>query len=92
MLEGVLYEALAYILYIREGYYFSLICTSERANNFFEVMVDVHKGFLRFREEIDYRCVNFIHFTFSFIVVIWSLSIMATMHVLVRVCIWVLGV
>ena len=33
-IEG-LFEALVYIVYIRERYYFSLVCTSEKAINYF---------------------------------------------------------
>ena len=41
---------------------------------------------------LNYGRVDFIQFKFSFIVVIWSLSLMSTMYVLLSVCIWVLGV
>ena len=40
-----------YIVYIRDRYYFSLVCTFRKAINFFEVKVDVQKGSLRFREK-----------------------------------------
>ena len=33
-----------YIIYIREGYYFSLMCNFKKANANFEVKVDVQKG------------------------------------------------
>jgi hypothetical protein len=39
--EGVLFEALAYIIYKRERYYFSLVCTLKKAIKIFEVKVDV---------------------------------------------------
>ena len=29
--EGVLFEALAYIAYIRKSYYYSLVCASKKA-------------------------------------------------------------
>ena len=41
-----------YIIYIRERYYFSLVCTFNKAIKNFEVKVDVQKGALRFREKI----------------------------------------
>ena len=53
--------------------------------------VDAQKRALRFIEKFDNRCVNFVQFTFSSIVVMWSKSSMTTMNVLVRVCIWDLG-
>ena len=37
----------------------------------FEVKVDVHKGAQRFKREVDNKCVSFIQFVFSSIVVIW---------------------
>ena len=61
-----------YIVYIRERYSFSLVCTSKNSIKFYEVKVDVQKGALSFREKIDNRHVSFIHFTFSFIVFIRS--------------------
>lgn len=63
---------LAYIVYMREGYYFSLVCTSRKAIIIFEVKVDVQKGALRFRGKFDKRFVTFVHFMFSSIVDIWS--------------------
>ena len=62
-----------------------------KAINIDEVNVDT-KGALRFREEIENRCVSFIHFTFSYIVSIWLESSMTTTCLLVRVCIGVPGV
>ena len=41
MQEGVLFEALAYIVYIRERYNFPLVCTLKKAIKNFEVKVDV---------------------------------------------------
>ena len=71
--KGVSYVALVYIVYIRERYcFFSLVCTSKKAFKLYEVKVDVQKGPLKFREKIDDKYVNFIHFTFSSIVFIWS--------------------
>ena len=60
-----------YIVYIREGYYFSLVCTFKNAIKNVEVKVCVQKGALGFRERNDKRCVSSIQFTFSSIVVIW---------------------
>ena len=71
--KGVSYVALVYIVYIRERYcFFSLVSTSKKAFKLYEVKVDVQKGALKFREKIDNKYVNFIHFTFSSIVFIWS--------------------
>ena len=62
-----------YVGYIRERYGLSPVCTSEKAINLFKVKVDVRKGGgLRFREKFDNGCVSFIHFMFSFIVVVHS--------------------
>ena len=41
VLEGALFEALAYIIYIREMYNFSLVCTYKKAIKNFEWKVDV---------------------------------------------------
>ena len=41
---NVLFEALAYMVYIREKYHFSLVCTSRKAIISFEVKIDVQKG------------------------------------------------
>jgi hypothetical protein len=38
---------------IRERYCFSLVCTSRKFVDFFEVKVDVQKGALRFRGKND---------------------------------------
>jgi hypothetical protein len=65
------FEALAYIVYMREGYSFSLVCTFSLIINNFEVKVDVQKGALRSTKQIHGRCASVIEFTFSFIVVIW---------------------
>ena len=72
MQEGVLCEALAYVIYIRERYYFSLVYISKKVVNFFEVKVDVQKGPLGFREFFYNNCASFIQFMFSSIIVIWS--------------------
>ena len=42
--KGVSFEALVCIIYIRERHYFSLVCTSRKVIDFFEVNVDVQKG------------------------------------------------
>ena len=62
----------------------SLVCASKKDTDFYEVKVDVQKEALRLRENIDNKRVGFIHFTFSFIVFIWSWSLMTTMFLLVR--------
>ena len=47
-------------MYIKESYYLTLVCTIKKGSiNNFEVNVDVHKGALRFRENIDNRFVSF---------------------------------
>ena len=43
----MLFETLAYVIYIRERYYFSLLYTIKKAVKNFEVTVDVQKGTLR---------------------------------------------
>ena len=60
-----------YIIYIRERYCFSLLCIFSKAIKNVEVHVDVQKRVLEFRGKFDNRCVSFIQFTFSSIVVIW---------------------
>ena len=70
--EGRLFQVLAYIVYTREEYYFSRVCTSRKVINIFKVKVDVQKGALRFREKNNKRFVSFVHFMFSSIVDIWS--------------------
>jgi hypothetical protein len=52
-------------------YFLLLVCTFERDINNFEVKVDVRKGALRFRGKSNKRCVHFIQFMLSSIVVIW---------------------
>jgi hypothetical protein len=47
VLEGKLFEPLAYIVNIRERYYFSQVCTFRKAMKIFEVKVDA----LRFKEQ-----------------------------------------
>jgi len=64
-------EALAYILYLRKGHYFALVCTSRKAIKNFEVDVNVQKGALRFREKKPTLDVGFIRSMFPSIVVIW---------------------
>ena len=47
----VLFEALAYIIYVREGYYFSLVCTFKKVINNFILKVDVQKRTVGFRKK-----------------------------------------
>ena len=42
--EGALFEALAYIMFIRERYSFSPVCTTKKAMKNFEVKEDMQKG------------------------------------------------
>ena len=63
--EGVLFETLVYIVYIRERYYFSLVCTFKKAIKNVEVKVDVQKGPLGFRRKAENTFVSFIQFTFQ---------------------------
>ena len=65
----MLFEALAYIVYIGERYYFSLVCTFKKVAKNVEGKVDVRKGGLGFKESIDNRCATPTQFTFSSIVV-----------------------
>lgn len=48
----MIFGALAYIIYTRKRYYFSLLCTFKKAIEDFELKVDVQKGPLRFREKL----------------------------------------
>ena len=48
---------------------FSLVCTFKRVIKNVQIKVDVQKGALGFRENNDNRCVNFIQFMFSSIIV-----------------------
>ena len=45
-------EALTYIVYIMERYYFSLVCTSRKVIDFFEVKIDIQKGAPKFRQKL----------------------------------------
>ena len=49
-----------YVVYVREGYYFSLVCRVNKAIENFELKVDVQKGALRFRRKIDNGFASFI--------------------------------
>ena len=60
-----------YILYARERYYFSLVCTFKMRYLDFEVIVGVQKEALRFRVSIDNRCASSIQFMFSSIIITW---------------------
>ena len=46
--EGVLFEALAYKVYMNRRYYFSLLCTLQNVIGIFDVIVELQKGNLRF--------------------------------------------
>ena len=59
------------IVYIKERYCFSLVCTFKNIVKHFEVEVKSQKGVLRFRGKFDIKCANFIRFTFPSMVVIW---------------------
>ena len=88
MWVGVACEPLVYIVYIREMYYFSLVCMFKKAIKIFEANVSVQKGALRFRENFDNRCQFhgihiFIHCCHTVIVS------MTTLFILVRVSVWV---
>ena len=66
--------------------------TSKKVIKLYEVKVDVQHGALRFREIYDNRCVSFVHFPFSCPLFAYGHSPrMTTMCLLVRVCVWVLG-
>jgi hypothetical protein len=60
--EGVLFYALAYIVYIRETCYFSLACTSKKINKKHEIQVDVQKAPQGIEKKLDNRRVSFIQF------------------------------
>jgi hypothetical protein len=69
-----------YIIYIRERSYFSVVCTFRKAIKYIEAKVDVPKGPLKFRE-FDNRCVSFIPFKISSIVIVWlQSSMIALVH------------
>ena len=57
-----------YIVYIRERYCFSLVCTFEKVVYLFKVKVDAQKGALRFRNFFDNRCISFIHCYYMIII------------------------
>ena len=66
-----IYEVLRpIIIYVQERYYFPQMCTFRKDVKKFEVKVGVQKGPLMFTEFFDNRCVSFIQFTLT-IVVIW---------------------
>jgi hypothetical protein len=48
----VLFGALAYIVYLRERYYFSIVCTFKKAIDIFEVKIDAQKGALRLEKKM----------------------------------------
>ena len=48
----MIFEALAYIVYIREKVYFSLVCTFKKNIKNVKVNLDVQKGTLGFTLEI----------------------------------------
>ena len=55
-------------IYVREMYFFSLVCTFRKAIKNFEVKVNVQKWALRFRVRFDN---SFGQFMFSCVIVIW---------------------
>ena len=52
------HAASAYIVYIRERHYFSLVYTNKRATNNLKVKIDIQKGALTFGEIFDNRCAQ----------------------------------
>ena len=70
----MLFEELAYIIYVRERYLKFLVCTSRKTIDFSTVKVDVPKGALKFRENLTIDVlVHPIHISSN--VVIWSQSL-----------------
>jgi hypothetical protein len=59
-----------YIVYIRERYSFSLVCTFQKAIENVEVKINVQKMSLRVRGKFGNRCASSIQFTYSCIVII----------------------
>ena len=59
-----MFEALIYIVYIRERYYCFLVCTFKEAIKNVKVKVDVQKGAVGFRENFDNRYVSPTQFRF----------------------------
>jgi hypothetical protein len=53
--EGVLFETLVCIVYIRERHHFSLVCTFEKATKKFNLKVDVQKASQRFNLEENWQ-------------------------------------
>ena len=47
------------------------MCTFRKDVKNLEVKVDLQFGALRFNEEVDNKCVSYIQFINSFVVVIW---------------------
>ena len=72
--RGILWGISMHSIHKGEVLFFSSVYIW-KAVNFFEVKVHVQKGPLRFVGKFDNRHVSFIHFMFSFIVVIWSWSL-----------------
>ena len=66
-----MFEALAYIVYIRVRYHFSLESTTKMGIKNFEVKVELQKWTLQFREKNSNKCVSFIQFMLSFIIATW---------------------
>ena len=58
--EGVSFEILVHIVYIKEGFYFSIVCSLEKTIKKYEVRVDVQKRALNLTHKLDNRCVSFI--------------------------------
>jgi hypothetical protein len=57
MWKVVEFKAFAYIVYIRERYYFSLVSTFEKAIKNVEVTIDIQKVTkLKFEKTSDNRC------------------------------------
>jgi hypothetical protein len=52
---AILFEALVCIIYIRESYYFCLVCTFRKIDKNYEIKVDVEKGSLKFKDKFDIK-------------------------------------
>ena len=79
------------VVYEREVFCFSLVCTFRKAIKNFEVKVNVQLfRVLRSRARFDNKCAGIIQYMFSYVNVI-SMSSITILSILVKVCISILG-
>ena len=72
---------------------FTLLCTFKRDDKNYEVKVGVQRRAVRFREKNNNRCVFFVQFSTSSLYCGMVIVLDDYLdHLIVRVCMWVLGV